>query len=562
MSQFLKQFLFLSSFVVSSHVFANNPILLDSKEYLEEVKAGRIILDSEQQRLADRKKQETQQKEYDLVLQQQIAKKPILAKKLYPKLSSGIKDQGNGSYAIDLACRNPNGCPSVLTVSMDEVRKDYAATYLELQKEKNLDHQYQFLIEGLLRFQKNYPSIQIKTLNKVDVSKLPTQQQFVTLKKEDKLRFLSAFKNKSEVLKLHDQIKNLIPPRDPQSLFNSCQNEIGQGNISDIPGDRLVNSGSGNAADGRVTQRCSEHYEESSMDYLKFPMKPYLTCVKNQSARGTCWSFALNSGIESALARIHHEKNGRVKFYNFSEQALVFSVKSILNPDPDRFKEGEANSFIDRLINARTLIPLENAWQFNQSRRRDVDEDAKTYAFSCANYDATNRYCSNTNHQGLLVCAHLPGQTQCGFRATPAAQRPVESIQLTSSGQIWDENDPEASATLSLFAMLFNTPLYMSFNVPPEFYKMKDGWIPPKHVFNLEQETLGGHAVHLVGFVSDEALSKIPEVADKVDTNTGGGYVIIKNSWGPCHGDRGYVYMPLSMYMEHTYSMRTITGIQ
>ena len=536
--------------------------MIDSKEFLEEVKVGRIIVDSEQQRLEDRKKQEAQQKEYDLVIQQQIAKTPALAKKLYPKLSSRIKDQGNGSYAIDLECRNPNGCPSVLTVSLDEVRNDYAATYLDLQKEKNLDHQYQFLIEGLKRFQKNYPSIQIKTLNKVDVSKLPTFQQFVTLKKADKLRFLSAFKNKSEVLKLHDQIRNLIPSRDSQSLFNSCQNEIGQGDISDIPGDRLVVSGSGIAADGRVTQRCSEHYDESSMDYLKFPLKPYLTCVKNQRSRGTCWSFALNSGIESALARIHHEVNGRVKLYNFSEQSLIFSVKRNLNSGTDRFKEGEPSTFIDRLINARTLIPLENAWQYNQSRRREADEDTKTYIRSCINFDANNRYCSDSNHQGLLVCAHLPGQTVCGHRATPAAQRPVESIQVTSSSQIWDENDPEYSATLSLFAMLFNTPLYMSFKVPPEFYKMKDGWIPPKHVLNLEQESSGGHAVHLVGFVGDETLSKIPEVADKVDTNTGGGYVIIKNSWGPCHGDRGYVYMPLSMYMEHTYSVRTITGIQ
>jgi hypothetical protein len=50
----------------------------------------------------------------------------------------------------------------------------------------------------------------------------------------------------------------------------------------------------------------------------------------------------------------------------------------------------------------------------------------------------------------------------------------------------------------------------------------------------------GGHAVQIVGFLSNDELSTI----NKPSNVGGGGYFIIKNSWGCNAGDGGYYYVP------------------
>ena len=50
----------------------------------------------------------------------------------------------------------------------------------------------------------------------------------------------------------------------------------------------------------------------------------------------------------------------------------------------------------------------------------------------------------------------------------------------------------------------------------------------------------GGHAVHVTGYVANDQLpAGLPQAP-------GGGWFIVKNSWGTCYGDGGYVYIPVS----------------
>ena len=61
-----------------------------------------------------------------------------------------------------------------------------------------------------------------------------------------------------------------------------------------------------------------------------------------------------------------------------------------------------------------------------------------------------------------------------------------------------------------------------------------------------KKTVLGGHMVHIVGYVDNSELArKIPSAPP----GEGGGYFIIKNSWGACTGDAGCKYM-LVAYLE------------
>ncbi len=67
--------------------------------------------------------------------------------------------------------------------------------------------------------------------------------------------------------------------------------------------------------------------------------------------------------------------------------------------------------------------------------------------------------------------------------------------------------------------------VYESFESPPV---VSTGHVPMPQP---DEQLLGGHAVFCVGYQDDS----------KYD---GGGYLIVKNSWGTSFGDKGYIYLP------------------
>jgi C1A family cysteine protease len=54
----------------------------------------------------------------------------------------------------------------------------------------------------------------------------------------------------------------------------------------------------------------------------------------------------------------------------------------------------------------------------------------------------------------------------------------------------------------------------------------------------------GWHITLVTGLIDN---SQLPMGAPPGD---GGGYVIIKNSWGSCYGDGGYVYAPYTWFKQ------------
>jgi len=95
-----------------------------------------------------------------------------------------------------------------------------------------------------------------------------------------------------------------------------------------------------------------------------------------------------------------------------------------------------------------------------------------------------------------------------------------------------------------------NKSLVMSFKVMNSFQKPAAGGYVNAFPF---EPTIGSHAIHLVGTIDNAQLAIAKPGAP---AGGGGGYVILKNSWGSCYGDGGFVYMSYDTFVSYAYAVR------
>jgi C1A family cysteine protease len=65
----------------------------------------------------------------------------------------------------------------------------------------------------------------------------------------------------------------------------------------------------------------------------------------------------------------------------------------------------------------------------------------------------------------------------------------------------------------------------------------------------------GGHAVLVNGLVDN---TQLPAGAPP---GSGGGYLIIKNSWSNCYGDAGYAYLPYDWVKAYALAVEVVGDI-
>lgn len=113
-----------------------------------------------------------------------------------------------------------------------------------------------------------------------------------------------------------------------------------------------------------------------------------------------------------------------------------------------------------------------------------------------------------------------------GFR-TPFAVGSPGAQQIYAIYQ--NINNPFANINAIQLALALNTEVILGFNVTQEFQGAPGGYIP----FDLSDlgTSVGGHVVHIVGFVSNADLAADAGTSG-APPGAGGGYFIIKNSWG------------------------------
>jgi hypothetical protein len=320
-----------------------------------------------------------------------------------------------------------------------------------------------------------------------------------------------------------------------------------------------------------------------------WPLKGFNTCVRDQGTRGTCSAFAVTAAVESLVA----VQTGR--HVNLSEQDLYEHQTLQWSPIPlDFYGDGGVPPLS---LGAQMLFgyayPWERDWDYNPSLSRQEDNAHRVYSHSCDGYGGVA--CSDTNHQAARVCHIVDTSTisdvvnqVCVFleRADNAVraffQLPPVSwhcettrVVVPSSVTVcsYETSIPGSSGIRVRGFELFYVPVFVSpqggidtarcllsaqkpvvlcFQEPPSFSSQVGGYV----TFAGPGEAAGGgHCVLATGFVDNARLPS------GVAPGAGGGYLIVKNSWGRGWGDQGYAYLPYEWVKTWSTCMVAVTEV-
>ncbi len=271
--------------------------------------------------------------------------------------------------------------------------------------------------------------------------------------------------------------------------------------------------------------------------------KFYATSIKSQGKRGSCVAFALAGALET---RIAIEQS---RWINLSEQFLWGEIAS--NWDAREYGDGaslpgSASDFND----TKYALPLEQAWNYNTARSRKDHKDSEYYSNSCDGYSES---CSNASHQLAWKCTTFGGITFCGY-VTPPASGP--RFKQSESDTIYDWYSIFGLPVDEMRALLKNGhPMVAGLMVNEGYdHPNADGFITKL----TDDHERGGHAVQIVGFIPQAdilANPNLPITTKLTAALSGGGYFVIKNSWGYCMGDAGFIYAPVSWAKEYISSV-------
>lgn len=271
-----------------------------------------------------------------------------------------------------------------------------------------------------------------------------------------------------------------------------------------------------------------------------FPLKKFISPVKNQGERGACWAFAAIAAVESR-ERVQNDNT-----FDLSEQFLVNKVKR--EWDEAEYADGY---FSDRALNGAVdrnqPLLAEGGWTYNPATGRpdnafdaDVVGTDDSYRGACNGYTG---FCSESAHQSPRSCTNVLGINFCGYNKVHFNG---PGIAASRARQVWASGDTfhldQYRALLAAgYSLIATFPVYEGIRAAPASGIVSNYDKKMRNAKgDLVDGSYGGHVAQIVGFISKEALT----FPGSPVTIGGGGYFILRNSWGCGGGDGGYYYVP------------------
>jgi C1A family cysteine protease len=321
---------------------------------------------------------------------------------------------------------------------------------------------------------------------------------------------------------LEDQLQQADP--DPVRLLDEAQAARGQRRHALSAGNGVDHSGPC-APTGLYTR-------------YWWPLKHFVSPVKDQAARGTCWAFTALAAVES---RERVQNNSSV---DLSEQFLVNKYRREWER-ADFVDSGSALAALNAAVQRRQTLVRESTWTYNPSRGRPdnafaagVAGTGAAYTGACDDYESP--WCSLSAHQSQRSCTRVLGFSFCAYHLMNHAG---PGVQASRARQVWRQGQAFPLATLR--QLLDNGhSLMAAFPVHAGFDEAERGVVSDYRTQQrvdgeLVEGSRGGHQAQIVGFISNAQMS-FPGAPSRVG---GGGYFVLRNSWS-CSGDGGYWYVP------------------
>jgi papain like protease len=419
-----------------------------------------------------------------------------------------IKPVGNGNYLISYvdAAGDPQTRTTLGTSSI------YAALANGIHTVPDHDNQYAIYSSFYQSLQKNH--VQLPN----NGASLPTPDILIDFSAAD----IQAYNN--QIVQYWQIIQSQVPSAVLDNFPPAtCDDEIGAGKSGNTIGDRTF-----------ATNPLSASGIMGLANY-PFPLKPYATCVKNQGSRGTCHSFASVAMLEETYAKQNQ------RWVNLSEQDLMNQYR--LWWHPANYQDGgDAWEELTGLRDTEYHLAYESAWDYNPSWQRGTFFGV--FYNSCLSYVET---CSETAHQGHEYSTQTPTGTAYGWSSPVVDERARLAFTPQSLVNFWDVGNPDLSTAYLQLHLIFGQPVALDMILPMEFgVPDNNGFVT---LFPFGKTNTGEHVVNVIGYITNEDLAaRVPNAPQ----GAGGGYFIVKNSWGGQFGDGGYVYLPWDLVRVYT----------
>lgn len=485
-----------------------NASLINRDEFEKNVNAGQIRMTNPNQiktdqnlalkRISDNKRTVEDRLSRDPELLERLTRKPNLN-------DSSVKRLDDGNFSIVIT-DSQGKKQSVITMGDEHLYGELNASVKSADDQQNQWKAYALLYEGL-------PQKYIKE------TKLLSPSETKNFSAAD-LQNLN-FKIAADIKIIEKYLVDIgaVPPAGRPA---QCSQEIGAGSGWDETGGTCA------------------HNPNGIYSKVAYPLRYYATCVKNQGNRGSCVAFGVTGSMETAAAVKHG------KWFNFSEQDLYNKAK--MTWYPTNYGDGlNTAGIMSNVVTFNYSFPYENKWLYNPSYSRIDDAVSHSYTHSCDGYSGT--YCSDTAHQGHLTCTEVLGLRFCGYTAPLSGS----GFKATNVASVWDPMRRDQSIALARAYLAAKIPLTIAIPVTPSFDNAPStGFV---NYVGPNELNRGSHALTVVGAVTNAQLTAgMPQGA-------GGGYFIIKNSWGACWKDGGYIYLPFSWIKDYTLSLTAMTGV-